>query len=68
MKKYLILFLLLIFTPCAFATNFIRNDVTYHTNKGSKMKQKVRTKYYKNGEAKKMKLTSDIKGWEEVNA
>lgn len=68
MKKYLILFFILCFTPSAFATNFIQNDVTYHTDRKSKIKTKVRTKYYKDGLTKKQKLKDDLIGWEEVNA
>jgi hypothetical protein len=68
MKNYLLIAFLLCFTPLAFATNFIRDDTTYHTDRKSSIKNKVRTKYYKGGLAKKQKLKDELKGWEEVDA
>jgi hypothetical protein len=68
MKKYLvILFILCLATP-VFAVQFIRDGVNYTTDKKSKIKNKVRTKYYQEGVAKKIKLSGDKKSWEKVDA
>jgi hypothetical protein len=67
--RYLISLLICIsMASPALASNFKRDGITYHTNKSSKIKNKVRNKVYISGQAKKLKLKDTEDGWEVVDA
>ena len=68
--KYLLIVLMLLITTPAFAKEKIdRYDLKFEisTDTNNHIKTKLKDKFYKSGDAKKIKLKDDLTGWEIVD-
>ena len=66
--KYLLIAILLLTTPAYAKECCIYNDKEFQLSQEREIKNILRKKFYKNGEAKKIKLHACKKYWEIVNA